>query len=72
MTKLSGKEIQKLARSIVTENPGGIRYSVLVEKISQQTPETPKNTVHGAAWNLETRHLRRKWTMQSARTFEKI
>jgi len=25
MTKLSGKEIQKLARSIVTENPGGIR-----------------------------------------------
>src|SRR5438105_12244975 len=43
MAKLSGKEIQKLARSIVTENPGGIRYSVLVEKISQQTPETPKN-----------------------------
>ena len=54
MTKLSGKEIQKLARSIVTENPGGIRYSVLVEKISQQTPEIPKNTVHGAAWNLDT------------------
>jgi len=54
MAKLSGKEIQKLARSIVTENPGGIRYSVLVEKISQQTPETPKNTIHGAVWNLDT------------------
>jgi hypothetical protein len=39
MAKLSGKEIQKLARSIVAENPGGIRYSVLVDKISQQTPE---------------------------------
>src|SRR5947199_10342712 len=54
MAKLSGKEIQKLARSIVTENPGGIRYSVLVERISQQTPETPKNTIHGAVWNLDT------------------
>jgi hypothetical protein len=54
MAKLSGKEIQKLARSIVTENPGGIRYSALVEKISQQTPETPKNTIHGAVWNLDT------------------
>jgi hypothetical protein len=54
MAKLSGKEIQKLARAIVTENPGGIRYSVLVEKISQQTLETPKNTIHGAVWNLDT------------------
>jgi hypothetical protein len=54
MAKLSGKDIQKLARSIVNENPGGIRYSVLVEKISQQNPETPKNTIHGAVWNLDT------------------
>ena len=58
MAKLSGKEIQKLARSIVTENPGGIRYSVLVEKISQQTPETPKNTIHGAVWNLVSIRVR--------------
>jgi hypothetical protein len=54
MAKLSGKEIKKLARSIVNENPGGIRYSELVEKISQQSPETPKNTVHGSVWNLDT------------------
>jgi hypothetical protein len=54
MAKLSGKEIQKLARSIVNENPGGIHYSALVEKISQQSPETPKNTVHGSVWNLDT------------------
>jgi hypothetical protein len=43
MAKLSGKEIQKLARSVVNETPGGIRYSVLVEKIAQQNPETPKS-----------------------------
>jgi len=54
MAKLSGKEIQKLTRSIVNENPGGIRYSVLVEKIAQQTPETPKNTIYGSVWNLDT------------------
>ncbi len=53
MAKLSGKEIQKLAKSIVAENTGGIRYSVLVDKISQQHPETPKNTIHGAVWNLD-------------------
>ena len=54
MAKLTGREIQKLARSIVFENPGGIRYSALVEKISLQNPETPKNTIHGSVWNLDT------------------
>jgi hypothetical protein len=33
MAKLSVKEIQNLAKSIVAENPGGIRYS-LKKKIS--------------------------------------
>jgi hypothetical protein len=54
MAKLSGKEIQKLARSIVNENPGGIRFSALIDKICQRSPETPKNTVNGAVWNLDT------------------
>jgi hypothetical protein len=54
MAKLPVKEIQNLAKSIVKDNPGGIRYTPLVEKISQQSPETPKNTIHGAVWNLET------------------
>jgi hypothetical protein len=54
MAKLSGKEIQKLARSIVAEDPGGIRYSALIEKICQHSPETPKNTVNGSVWNLDT------------------
>jgi len=54
MTKLSGVQIRNLARKIITETPGGIRYGALVEKISQETPETPKNTIHGSVWNLDT------------------
>jgi hypothetical protein len=54
MAKLTVQQIKSLARSIITENPGGIRYSALVDKICQQNPETPKNTVHGSVWNLDT------------------
>ncbi len=53
MAKLTVQQIRNLARSIIAENPGGIRYSGLVDKIWQQTPETPKNTVHGSVWNLD-------------------
>lgn len=53
MAKLTVQQIRSLARSLITENPGGIRYSVLVDKIWKQTPETPKNTVHGSVWNLD-------------------
>ena len=53
MAKLSGREIQNLARSIVAANPGGIRYSALVEEICQKSPETPRNTITGSVWNLD-------------------
>lgn len=53
MAKLTVQQIKSLARSIIAENPGGIRYSALVDKILQQNPETPKNTVHGSVWNLD-------------------
>ena len=53
MGELSGQQIRNLARSMIGESPGGIRYSVLVEKISQQSPETPKNTITGSVWNLD-------------------
>ncbi len=53
MAKFSLQQIKDLARSIVAENPGGIRYSALVAKISQQAPETPKNTIEHAVWNLD-------------------
>lgn len=53
MAKLTGKEIQKLARKIIAESSGGIRYSTLVDRVSQLSPETPKNTIHGSVWNLD-------------------
>ncbi len=56
MAKLSGKEIQNLARKIIAESPGGIRYSALVQRISAENPETPKNTIHGSVWDLATRY----------------
>jgi hypothetical protein len=34
MAKLSIKEIQQLAKSIVLNKPGGIRYSTLMDEIS--------------------------------------
>src|SRR2546425_10970151 len=55
MAKLSKKEVQTLAKEIVAENPGGIRYRALVQRISMENPETPKNTIHGSAWDLATR-----------------
>ena len=45
MAKLSVNEIQTLAKRIVAENPGGIRYGALVQRISTENPETPKNTI---------------------------
>jgi len=53
MGKLTVKQIRDLAKEIVATTPGGIRYSALVERISEQSPETPKNTIHGAVWNLD-------------------
>ena len=55
MAKLSGREIQTLAKQIIAENPGGIRYGALVHRISLEHPETPQNTIHGSVWNLAAR-----------------
>jgi hypothetical protein len=54
MAKLSVRDIQALAKKIVAESPGGIRYSALVQRISAENPETPKNTIHGSVWDLAT------------------
>jgi len=55
VAKLSQKEIRDLALKIILENPEGVRYSKLVEQISAESPETPKNTIHGSVWDLEIR-----------------
>jgi hypothetical protein len=53
MAKLNVQAIRNLARTIIASHPGGIRYTALVENIVKQSPETPRNTVHGAVWNLD-------------------
>lgn len=55
MTKLNVNGIRKLAKSIIRENPDGVRYSRLVKKIHEEHPETPQNTIHGSVWDLATR-----------------
>jgi hypothetical protein len=55
MAKLSTAEIRTLASSIVQRHPGGIRYSALLTEIAEQHPETPRNTIGGSIWDLETR-----------------
>src|SRR5262245_58428607 len=56
MAKLSVKEIQNLARQIVAENPGGIRYNWVVQRMAMKKAEIPKNTIHGSVWELATRY----------------
>jgi hypothetical protein len=54
MGKLTVQGIRNAARAIIAATAGGIRYSALVEAISRQSPETPRNTIHGAVWNLDS------------------
>ncbi len=53
MAKLKIKEVQELAKRIIMDVPGGIRYAALVARICAEHPETPKNTVHGSVWDLD-------------------
>jgi hypothetical protein len=49
---MTGQAIQKRARDIVMQNPGGIRYMVLVKQISAENPTQNLNAIRGAVWNL--------------------
>jgi len=53
MAKLNGEQIRKRAREIVAENPGSIRYGALLQRIREESPETPPNTIQGNIWDLE-------------------
>lgn len=55
MAKLSVQQIRDLAKEIVRQLPEGIRFSDLVRRISEEHPETPKNTISGSVWDLDTR-----------------
>jgi hypothetical protein len=56
MAKLNVQQIRDRALQIVQEAVAGIRYSALVRQIALEHPETPKNTIHGAVWDLDTRY----------------
>lgn len=55
MAKLSVQQIRERAKQIVQESATGIRYSDLVRRLCEEHPETPKNTVQGSVWDLDTR-----------------
>lgn len=55
MAKLSTHQIREVARKIVAENPGGIRFADLKSQIAGPNPETPQNTIHGSIWDLQLR-----------------
>lgn len=54
MAKLTYQKIREIALTLVEANPGGIRYSALVDAISKQSPETPRNSIRGSVWSLDT------------------
>lgn len=56
MAKLTVQGIRDVARGMIATSPGGIRYSALAERISQQSPETPRTTIRGAIWDLDVRY----------------
>ncbi|GIW85171.1 MAG: hypothetical protein KatS3mg107_0831 [Gemmataceae bacterium] len=56
MAKLNVQQIRDRALQIVQEAIAGIRYSDLVRQIALEHPETPKNTIQGAVWDLDTRY----------------
>jgi hypothetical protein len=45
MPKLTGQQIRERAKAIVAENPGGIRYGAIVDRILQENGETSLNTI---------------------------
>lgn len=55
MAKLGVHQIRDLAKQVIQMTPQGIRYSDLVRRIATEHPETPKNTIHGSVWDLDTR-----------------
>jgi hypothetical protein len=56
MGKLTVQQIRERAKQIVQSCPQGIRYSELVRRLLRENPETPKNTIQGSVWDLDTRY----------------
>lgn len=52
MAKLTGKQIQGRALSLLEQSVGGIRWGQLLKIIHAADPETPPNSIHGALQTL--------------------
>jgi hypothetical protein len=52
VAKLNGKQIEALARQIVFQNPGGIKFGVLKQRIWDAHPETRIKMIQATVWNL--------------------
>ena len=55
MAKLGVHEIRYLAKEIVRENPGGIRWNQLIKTIQEKNPETTVGTIRSCTWDLNTK-----------------
>ena len=53
MSKLGVQEIKNLAKQIIEESRGGIRFSEIIQKIVDQFPDTSRNTISGTIYNLD-------------------
>jgi hypothetical protein len=42
-----------LAKGIINQHPGGIRFAALIAQIQHESPETSRNQISGNIWNLE-------------------
>jgi hypothetical protein len=52
MTKMTGQQIQAMAREILKSHPNGIQWTKLVQSISYKSPNTPINTIYGSVHKL--------------------
>jgi hypothetical protein len=53
VAQLTVKQIQERAKSIITSNPGGIRYTPLANQIVLENPETNEGTIYTSVSNLD-------------------
>ncbi len=43
----------KKAIEILEKNPSGLRYTAMINKVSEALPDFPKNTIHGSLWEMD-------------------
>lgn len=54
MPKPTDRQIQDLARKVVAENPGGIRYGALIRRVGETFSQVPRKRIEWSVWNLDS------------------